>query len=117
MVSPPSRKSIRASTGTRVPTKTGVPPRISGSVWTICFGSMTADRIALPRPHPVPNLRQVVAELADVLAVLDQFVAHLLLHVRVARGEAGHAVDDVDDQVKAIEVVEHRHVERRRGRP
>jgi hypothetical protein len=23
-----------------VPTNTGVPPRISGSEWTICFGSM-----------------------------------------------------------------------------
>ena len=30
-----------------------------------------------------------------------------------ARREAGHAVDDVDDEVEAVEVVEHDHVERR----
>src|SRR4051812_10944710 len=76
-----------------------------------------ANRITLPRPDPVPNGRHVVAEFADVLAVLDEFVAHVLLYVRVARGEAGDAFDHVDDQVEAIEIVEHGHVEWRRGRP
>jgi hypothetical protein len=56
------RKSISASTGTRVPTNTGVPPRISGSEWTICFGSITPrriprgegvrDRVESFRPYP-----------------------------------------------------------------
>jgi hypothetical protein len=36
--------------------------------------------------------------------------------VACARAEPGHAVDHVHHQVEAVEVVEHHHVERRRGR-
>jgi hypothetical protein len=36
-VSPASRQSIRFLTGTRVPTKTGIPPKIFESLWTTDF--------------------------------------------------------------------------------
>src|ERR1051325_2334174 len=69
------------------------------------------------RPAPVADRRQVVAALADVFAVIDQQIAHGLLHVRVARQQPRHAVDHVHDQVTAVEIVEHRHVEGRGRRP
>ena len=34
-----------------------------------------------------------------------------------AGAQTRHAVDDVDDQVEAVEIIQHHHVERRRGRP
>ena len=54
--------------------------------------------------------------LGDVLLVLDQLVAHDLLGVGRAGAELRDAVDHVADQVEPVEVVEHHHVERRRGR-
>ena len=41
---------------------------------------------------------------------------HVLAQVRGAVGETRHAVDDVDHEVEAVEVVQHHHVERRRRR-
>ena len=43
-------------------------------------------------------------------------VDHLLAQAGRALAEPGHAVDHVHDQVEAVQVVEHDHVERRRGR-
>ena len=53
--------------------------------------------------------------LADVLLVLDQLVAHRLLDVGGHGRSLRHAVDHVAGQVEAVEVVQHRHVERRGG--
>ena len=47
----------------------------------------------------------------NVLLVLDELVANRLLSVGGARTQSGHAVDDIGDQVKPIEVVQHDHVE------
>ena len=52
----------------------------------------------------------------DVLPVLDELVAHLLHGVGAAVAELGQALDDVDDEVEAVELVEHAHVKRRRDR-
>ncbi len=43
-------------------------------------------------------------------------VDHLLPKVRRLASKRRDAVDDVHDQVEAVEVVHHHHVERRRGR-
>ena len=52
----------------------------------------------------------------DVLLVLDQFVAHLLLpEVGTTGAQAIDPVDDVADQVKPIQFIEHRHIKRRGG--
>src|SRR5437763_4857215 len=74
-------------------------------------------RTALIRPDPVADLRIVLALLARVGARANPAVAHLLPQPARALGEPGDAIDHVHYEVEAIEVVEHDHVERRRGRP
>ncbi len=64
---------------------------------------------------PVANVWSVVSRLASVGAVAQPLVGHPLAQVRGTLGEPRHPVDDVHDQVEAVEVVEHHHVERRRG--
>ena len=61
------------------------------------------------------DLRGVLALEPRVRAGLDPLVHHQLAHVAGPRAEARDAVDDVDHEVVAVEVVEHDHVERRRG--
>src|ERR671915_1576630 len=68
------------------------------------------------RPHPLAHLRRVLAVFAGVRAVPQPCVHHPLTDVRDPPAELRHPVDDVHDEVVAVEVVEHDHVERRRGR-
>src|SRR6478752_1248245 len=51
-----------------------------------------------------------------VLAVLDEPVLQLLLQVVASLTDRAHAVDNVDRQMEPVEVVTHRHVERRGDR-
>src|SRR5581483_4462759 len=67
-------------------------------------------------PGPRAYCGRVLAFLARVGAGADAFVCHVLAELGGVRHEARHAVDHVDDQVEAVEVVEHDHVERRGGR-
>jgi len=60
------------------------------------------------------NFRHVLSESADVALVLNESVLHLLLEINVRASGLREAIDDVHDQVEAIEVVEYRHVERSR---
>ena len=64
-------------------------------------------------PLPVGDLGQIHAVRGDVLPVLDELVAHLLHGVGAAVAELGQALDDVDDEVEAVELIEHAHVKRR----
>jgi len=52
----------------------------------------------------------------DVFLMFDTFVAEGLFCIVRTRAPQGYPVDDVGDQMEAIEIVHHRHVERRRGR-
>ncbi len=72
---------------------------------------------ASERPGPVADVRVVVAVRARVRASFEASVLHCLPEVGGVCGEPRHAIDDVDDQMEAIEIVEHDHVERRRRRP
>ncbi len=67
-------------------------------------------------PAPARDLGGVLALEAGVRASLDPPVDHQLANVARAGAEARHAVDDIDHEVEPVEVVEHDHVERRRGR-
>ena len=67
-------------------------------------------------PPPVGDLGHGHAVRGDVLPVLDELVAHLLHGVGAAVAELGQALDDVDDEVEAVELIEHAHVKRRRDR-
>ena len=53
-------------------------------------------------PFPIQNLRQVLADLVDVLLVLHQLVVHLLDQVSAAVAELRQVLDGVLDQVEAI---------------
>src|SRR5438067_2877763 len=74
------------------------------------------SRTALIRPDPVADLRIVLAVLARVGARANPAIAHLLAQAAGTLGQPGNAVDHVHDEVEAVEVVEHDHVERRRRR-
>ena len=67
-------------------------------------------------PTPVAHQRHVLAMAGDVLAMLDQAVAHFVLEVIATAGELRHTIDDVLDEVEAIHVVQYRHVEGSRDR-
>src|SRR6266702_1480401 len=79
---------------------------------TASDAGMTSTRLA--RPRPVADLRHVVAVLAYVARMLDQCIAELLLHMRGFGRKPWHALDRLDREVVAVELVEHDHVERRR---
>src|SRR5262249_2723931 len=66
-------------------------------------------------PPPAGDLGHIVAVSADVLLVVDKFVADRLLGVSGARPKLRHAVDGGAYEVEAIEIVQHAHIERRRG--
>jgi hypothetical protein len=53
--------------------------------------------------------------LRDVLLVLDEFVADGLLGVRGIGTELRHAINHVGDEMKAVQIIHHHHVERSRG--
>ena len=55
--------------------------------------------------------------LGDVGLVLDQPVLQALFQVGAFAAGLGKAVNDVDDQVKPVEVVENGHIERGGDRP
>src|SRR5947207_2540954 len=69
------------------------------------------------RPAPLLDRGHVVAIAGDVLLVLDQFVAHLLLGVSGEVTELRHAVDHVAREMEAVEIVADDHVERCGRRP
>ena len=50
------------------------------------------------------------------MLVLDELVANGLFGVGSARAKGRHAINDVGDEMKTVQVVHHHHVERRRGR-
>ena len=73
-------------------------------------------RSTTPPATASPDRRHVLAVAADVQAVFGQPIGQLLLHVGRPGAELRQPIDRVAGQVKAIEIVQHRHVERRRDR-
>src|SRR5262249_23613039 len=65
------------------------------------------------RPDPVGELRPVGAVLVRVVEVVEDRVLHLFFQMRRPHGECRHPVDDVDDEVKARGLVQHRQLQRR----
>lgn len=65
----------------------------------------TASLRDLQAPFPIADFGHIVAELANVIFVIDQFIANLLFHIRRRGAEARNAVDDVADEMKTIKVV------------
>src|SRR6202008_4331214 len=55
----------------------------------------------------------VVAVLANIIPVIDEFVAEKLFEMRADALKARNAVDNIAGEMKAVEVVQNGHVERR----
>ena len=67
-------------------------------------------------PFPVTNLWQVLPILGDIVFVLDQLVAHLLLEIGTPAPKLGELLHYIDDKMKAVQTVLDAYVERRRDR-
>src|SRR5262249_29878045 len=67
-------------------------------------------------PHPVADLRHILAGASDVRVVFGAPIDHRLAQPGRAPGQAGHAVDDIHDEMEPIHVVTYHHVERCGGR-
>src|SRR5437660_713401 len=65
------------------------------------------------RPSPVPDFRQIVSAFANVLIMLNQFVAQQLFEVASDALQPWNTVHYIPSQVEAIKIVQDRHVERR----
>ena len=111
IVSPgPGRVSTRS---TRAPTDrehahVRLPPAES-DVIGLCRTNPRGSPL-LP-PPPASDLRHIVPVSADVVLVVDELVTDRLLRVGGARPELRYSVDDVADQVEAVEIIEHAHIE------
>src|SRR6266567_9050590 len=83
--------------------------RVSDVVKTALLATGTRieykDFHGLRRPFPIPDFRQVVSMLADVLLVLNELVAQELFEVCAYALQARDAVYDVACQVKSIQIV------------
>src|SRR5579864_1678882 len=64
-------------------------------------------------PLPVQNLRHVDAVLMNVLFVLDKFVTQELFEMSANALQFGNAVDGISREMKAVQIVHHRHIKRR----
>ncbi len=62
-------------------------------------------------PFPIPNFGHVFSVLRDILLVLDQFVPDCLLSVGCRRTKLGHTINDVPNEVKAVESIHNHHIE------
>ena len=76
----------------------------------------SASRSAWTTPFPIPHFRQILAEFIDVLLVLDQLVLELLFKINASGSGLRQTINRVHDEMKTIEIVQHRHVERRGDR-
>src|SRR3954447_23973443 len=72
----------------------------------------------MTRPVPVAHVGHVLTVLSDVVVVFGQARAAIGRSAsRVgAAPDPGHACDDVEHEMEAVDVVHHHHVERRRRR-
>src|SRR5712692_8328974 len=64
------------------------------------------------RPSPVTDFRQIVSAFANVLFMLDKFVAQQLFEVASDALQSWNTVHYIPSQVEAIKIVQDRHVER-----
>ena len=65
-------------------------------------------------PLPVGHFRQILPVLVDVLLVLHQLIAHLLIQIRAAIAQLRQVLDRLLYQVEAVYIVLHAYIE---GRP
>src|SRR5688572_13865841 len=62
-------------------------------------------------PLPTADLGQVIPTFANILLVFEPLIAHQLFDVRATPLEFWHAVNDIHNQMKAIQIVQDDHIE------
>lgn len=67
-------------------------------------------------PCPVPDFWHILAMFTDIGEMLLQLAAQAFDHMTGPFLQARHALDRLDGEVVAVELVQHCHVEGRRGR-
>src|SRR5260221_8256808 len=61
----------------------------------------------LRRPRPIADFRHILAVSLDVMLVFDEFVLELLLQVDALAARLRQAIDGVDHEMEAVDVVQH----------
>ena len=77
-------------------------------------------RIRLNRkrlPFPFSDLRHILAILGNIFPVLDEFGSDGLFRIGRYQSQLGDAVDHIRDEVEAVQIIAHDHVEGRGGGP
>src|SRR4051794_20688071 len=97
---------VVAATGSR-------PSPASNDSFSVLDPALTTRTASATRPDPVLHLGHVVADLPHVVPVAVALVDHPLVHDGGLAPEVRYAVDHVHDEVVAVEVVHHDHVEGR----
>lgn len=64
-------------------------------------------------PFPLADFRHILTVLGDILLMLHQLIAHLLVEVRAAVAKLRQAQQNVLDEVEAVDIILHAHIERR----
>src|SRR5262245_50397064 len=101
---------------------TGFPSRsifdfAMGSDIVAFRGTGSAGYRLLLSPPPATDLGRILAVLVNIFLMVDKRVADRLLRIGCPSTQLRHPVNHVLHQVKAVEIVEHAHVERRCGCP
>ncbi len=64
-------------------------------------------------PLPVDDLRQILADFMDVVLMSNQLVVHLLDQISALVAQLRQVLQDILNQVEAVDLVLHAHIERR----
>ena len=64
-------------------------------------------------PLPIQNFGHILADLVDVVLVSNQLVAHLLIQISALVAQLRQVLQDILNQVEAVDLVLHAHIERR----
>src|SRR5882724_13609275 len=91
------------------------PQRLSAGGDSVCR-TMLPSAHGIVGPQPVSDYRHVLSVAIDIAFVLDQLIAQLLLQINTPAAGLRQTIDGVHHQVKTIQVVQHRHIERRGDR-
>src|ERR1700680_998659 len=93
------------------------PQPLSAGGDSTCRTMLPSSAHCIVGPRPVPDFRHVLPVTIDIAFVLDQFIAQLLLQIDPPTAGLRQSIDGINPQVKTIQLVQPRHVERRGDSP
>src|SRR5713226_125664 len=69
------------------------------------------DFHSLIGPLPIPDFRNIIPTLTDVLPMLDKLIAQQLLEVSIRPLQPRHSVYHITSQMIPVELIQHSHIE------